>query len=141
MVGASRLVITWEHADLCTALELPGEFFPPGVVVLDAARTGGHVLRWHPMRMYLAPPRPDGSVTITPQWGPQVEHRDVELPAPITEVLGYWRSHRREWRERELLATYAGLEQAGYRIRWVRRPAEEDPAATPAWRRQLAPVM
>lgn len=40
-LGASRLVLTWEHADLCTALELPGvEGFPAGVVVVDAGRQG-----------------------------------------------------------------------------------------------------
>lgn len=50
-LAASRLVITWEHAHLCTALETPGaDSASTGVVVVDADWFG-HVLRWHPMRV------------------------------------------------------------------------------------------
>jgi hypothetical protein len=58
MLSASRLVVTWENADLCTALQLPGEDgFPAGIVVVDADRRG-HVVRWHPMRMHIGPVPP-----------------------------------------------------------------------------------
>src|SRR5690242_11127064 len=34
---ATHVVVVWEYADLCTALELPGEAFPTGLVVLEAS--------------------------------------------------------------------------------------------------------
>jgi hypothetical protein len=45
MLGASRLVVTYEHADLATALEDPrADQATTGVVVVDAGRDG-HTLR------------------------------------------------------------------------------------------------
>jgi len=44
---ATHLVVVWEHADLCAALEVPGADHPCGVVVLDASMQE-HTVRWHP---------------------------------------------------------------------------------------------
>jgi hypothetical protein len=67
-LGASRLVIAWEHADLCVALKTPGaDSVEPGVVVVDADRFG-HVLRWHPMRMRAGGISELGSPTVLPEW-------------------------------------------------------------------------
>jgi len=54
MLGASRLVLTYEHADMARAWEAPGaEDAPAGVVVVDAAwdLREGHTIRWHPARL------------------------------------------------------------------------------------------
>lgn len=56
MLGASRLVVTYEHADLATALQDPrAAEAPTGVVVLEADRDA-HAVRWHPVLMTEAPP-------------------------------------------------------------------------------------
>jgi hypothetical protein len=53
------VVVTWEHADLCTALNLPGDRgFPTALAVLDASLAAdvsghparGHTLSWYPLR-------------------------------------------------------------------------------------------
>lgn len=138
MLGASRMVVTFENADLCTALELPGEDgFPAGVVVVDADLRG-HTLRWHSMRMHTAPGDGPGGLVVIPEWGPVDQQRDVELPTPIAELLAVWRVPR-VWPDVELLRAYTRLEVGGYSMRWVQRPAGE--LGQPSWMRLLAPVM
>ncbi|MGQ0480974.1 MAG: hypothetical protein ACT4O0_08105 [Pseudonocardia sp.] len=136
-LGASRLVLTWENADLCTALELPGaDGFPPGVVVVDAGRDG-HVVRWHPMRLHVGRPGPDRFAPVSPEWGRVQRLPEAALPEPIAELLAVWRTAR-EWPDVEIVHVCASLEGAGYQMRWItRQPA----AAAPTWARLLAPLM
>jgi len=134
---ASRLVVTWENADLCTALQLPGDDgFLPGVVVLDATRDG-HVLRWHPMRMHLAPAAGGSTATVDPEWGPVQHVRNGELSGPVSRLLAVWRAER-DWPEVEVIGTCAALESAGYQMRWISRHVTE---SAPSWVRLLAPMM
>lgn len=136
-LGASRLVVTWEHADLCTALELPGDDgFPPGVVVVDASRNG-HTLRWHPMRMHAGPVGRNGAQTVIPEWGPSQQHQDAVLPEPVADLLAVWRQPR-AWPDTELLKTSTSLETTGYEMRWVKRPTT---GQQPSWVRLLSPVI
>lgn len=138
MLGASRLVVTWENADLCTALELPGdEGFAPGVVVVDADRRG-HVLRWHPMRLDIGPSRPNRPPSVLAEWGPTSRRPGAELPGPIADLLAIWREPR-EWPGTELVGMFARMEVGGYSMRWVQRPVDE--RTRPAWMELLAPVM
>jgi hypothetical protein len=137
MLGATRLVVTFENADLCTALELPADDgFPAGVVVVDADLRG-HTVRWHPVR-HTAPGGGPGGLVVIPEWGPVGLHCDVELPTPIAELLAVWRAPR-TWPDVELLKAYTGLEVGGYSMRWVQRPPGEQ--GQPSWMRLLAPVM
>lgn len=138
MLGASRLVVTWENADLCTALELPGaEEVQTGVVVVDADRAG-HVLRWHPLVLRVGTPNSVGAPTARAEWGRAVTYpRDVELPAPVSDLLWAWRAER-VWSEGEFLAALGGMEQGGYSMRWVTRPEGE--RGQPSWMRLLGSV-
>jgi hypothetical protein len=136
-LGASRLVLAWEHADLCTALELPGaDGFPAGMVVVDAGRTT-HTLRWHPMRLHLGPVSGDGVQTVIPEWGAERRFENAALPEPIADLLAVWRRPR-DWPESELLKTYTSLEVAGYEMRWITREVDEH---APAWAQLLSPLM
>lgn len=138
MLGASRLVVTWENADLCTALELPGDDgFPAGVMAVDADRNG-HVLRWHPMRMHPGPLSRAGAQTIAPEWGPRDRTRSAALPVPVANLLAIWREPR-AWPDTDVISMYARMEVGGYSMRWVQRPADEP--RQPSWMRLLAPVM
>jgi len=138
MLSASRLVVTWENADLCTALELPGDDgFPAGIVIVDADRRG-HVLRWHPMRMHIGPERPDGPPAVLAEWGPVSRQRAAELPGPVADLLAIWREPR-EWSGSELVGMFARMEVGGYTMRWVQRPPDE--RNQPPWMQLLAPVM
>jgi hypothetical protein len=139
MLCAARLVVTWENADLCTALELPGaDDVATGVAVVDADRHG-HVLRWHPAVFRDGPVNAHGGYTARPEWGPSVVYpRDFDLPVPVAELLAAWRAPR-VWPEVEFLQVFAGMEVAGYAMRWVTRPVGE--RGQPSWMRLLAPVM
>ena len=56
LLGTARLVVTFENADLCTALELSGAAEAgPGVAVIDADRDG-HEMRWRPVLLQPGPP-------------------------------------------------------------------------------------
>jgi hypothetical protein len=136
-LDASRLVVTWEHTDLCTALELPGaDGFPPGVVVLDA-EMGGHVVHWHPMRMQLGPPAADtGAPTVLAEWGATRHFPDAALPEPVADLIAVWRAPR-EWTDVEVVRVCASLEGAGYEMRWIKRSIDD---ASPSWARLLAPL-
>lgn len=116
-VWATHLVVVWEHGDLCTALELPGDATPTGIVVLEATMTE-HTVRWHPFRAESGPATTTGMPALLPEWGTPARHPGGTLPGPITRLLEEWR----DWTESDDLAVRAaGLEQAGYRIRWAAR--------------------
>jgi hypothetical protein len=109
---ATHLVVVWEYADLCTALELPGEEgFPTGLVVLEATMDG-HVVRWHPFLMHLGPLGPGGLPTVIPEWGRSYRFVDAPLPAPVVQLLAVWRA----WRRGDVAETTAELQRAGFRV-------------------------
>ena len=121
LLGASRLLVVWEHQDLCTALELPGaESEPYGQVVVDAERDGGHVLRWRPFRLHIGQPTSVGLPSVVPEWGDPALHPDVKLPTPVEALLAVWREPR-AWTSAERADALAYLEESGYRMRWVSR--------------------
>lgn len=137
-LGASRLVVTYEHADLAAALEdLRADQAPAGVVVLDASRDG-HAVRWHPVLMTEGPAAPGGASPVRVEWGPAARYADAVLPDPVTELLAVWREPR-SWPETEFLKVYTGWELGGYSMRWVQRPVGE--RNQPTWMRLLAAVM
>ena len=111
-LGASRIVLTWEHADLCTALEVPGaDEVAPGVVVVDADRNG-HVLRWHPMRMQLGPPASaTGAQTVLAEWGTTRRFPGATLPEPVAQLLAVWRAPR-DWPDGEVVTVCASRSSA-----------------------------
>jgi len=138
MLGASRLVVTYEDADLATALEDPrADQAPAGVVVVDAGRDG-HTLRWHPVLMTEGPATLGGASTVQTEWGPAARYADAVLPDPVAELLAVWRAPR-SWPETEFLKVYTGWEVGGYSTRWVQRPVGE--RNQPKWMRLLAAVM
>ncbi len=111
---ASRLLITWEHADLCTALELPDtEGVPAGVVVVDADRHR-YVLRWHPMRMHRGAVDGEGIRKVMPEWGTGRSIDDAVLPEPVAELLAVWRA-RQDWSDVELVRICTALRSRGTR--------------------------
>ncbi|MDN5854039.1 MAG: hypothetical protein L0K86_14565 [Actinomycetia bacterium] len=115
-IAASHLVVSWDHADLCTALELPGESFPSGVVVVVAS-ISEHTVRWHPYTAHVGPLCTEGVSTIQPEWGRPCRYPAGELPTPIARLVGTWR----EWTDADLPQLVAELEQAGYSVRWAAR--------------------
>jgi hypothetical protein len=117
-LAASRLVITWEHADLCTALETPGaEAASTGVVVVDADWSG-HVLRWHPMQVHAGDIGELQIPTVVPEWGPTQSFRDAPLPGPVIDLLAVWRTAR-DWTEVQIADICDNLAAAGYEMRWL----------------------
>lgn len=119
LTGASRLLVVWEHQDLCVALEQRGaEDEPNGQVVVEAVLDRGHVLWWHPFRMHLGPPSPVGGPTIVPEWGQPVMHPGAELPNPVAALLASWRAPF-VWTHAERADALAHLEESGYQMRWV----------------------
>lgn len=111
VVLATRLVVVWEYADLCAALDLPGwrdGRYPLGLVVVDAD-LAEHVVQWHPFQL-----RTDGAKVI-PEWGSTVQHPGGALPAPVGELLAVWR----ELQRRDVAGARAELEAAGYIVTWA----------------------
>jgi hypothetical protein len=120
-VGATHLLVVWEHADLCTALQLPGECadgtFPSGLVVLVATMSE-HTVHRYPFDIRLGAPSPAGLPTVLPRWGTSTCERGGWVPDPLHRLLARWRQHN----ETDLLRhTATRLQGAGYRIRWAAR--------------------
>jgi len=114
---ATHLLVVWEHADLCTALELPGETFPSGVVVLEAT-ISEHTVRWYPFATRFGPVGTSGMPTVMPDWETPQRHPGGWLPEPVVKLLKSWR----EWSADDVLQErVVRLERAGYRIRWTAR--------------------
>ena len=135
MLGASRLVFTYEHADMARAWEAPGaEDAPDGVVVVDAARDSreGHMIRWHPVRLTGGSDITGGGPVVVPSCGPPARHPGGRLPDAVAQLLAVWREPR-AWGNREFLQVLAGWERGGYVPRWIQRPDGE--RHQPGWMR------
>ncbi len=114
---AQRLVLIWEHRELCTALELPRRA-PHALVVVDAG-LDGHEVRWHPFSMQLGPcSEPVAPTVAVPDWGLSRRERDGWLPGPVARLIATWRAGGEPARLREV---YEAMQQAGYTVRWVDR--------------------
>lgn len=103
--AALRLLVVWEHADLCASLDLAGwqeERYPRGLVVLDAHvdERLGHTVRWHPFELVGVDPstRPDHrgltaqGWAVVARWGSPVRYRGGWLPDPVAQLLAVWRA-------------------------------------------------
>jgi hypothetical protein len=129
LTGASRLLVVWEHQDLCVALQRRGaELEPNGQVVVEVVLDRGHVLWWHPFRLHLGPPSAVGGPTVIPEWGAPVMLAGAELPTPVAALLAVWREPR-DWSAAARADAWAYLEESGYRMRWVSRSGEPAAAA------------
>jgi len=119
---ATHLVVTWEHADMCTALQLAGEFpdgtFPCALVVLEATLSE-HTVRRYPFDIAAwGPTSSAGMPTVLPRWSEPTQERGGWVPEPFERLLAGWR----EWTEHDQLQPIAvGLQRAGYRISWAAR--------------------
>jgi hypothetical protein len=90
-IRASRVVLVWEHSDLCTSLRGPGEY-ENALVVLEASLSGEHTLRSHPVTLHVGPPMESGRPTVVPEWGAPVTTPDAVLPPVISAVFRVWRA-------------------------------------------------
>lgn len=124
VLAASRLLVVWEHVDLCTALEIPGQHTASALMVLEAS-LDDHMLTAHPLTVDVGPPSPFGVTAIVVAWHDAVRFPQADLPGPVAEILSTWRLQIRD----DLTQTVAGLEQAGYRISWVERNLPVTPPA------------
>ncbi|MEU3612878.1 hypothetical protein ABZ725_11285 [Streptomyces sp. NPDC006872] len=113
---ATRLVVAWEDCDLRTALELPGEPFANGLVILDAGFEG-HTLNWHPFDIEVGEVSQHGIPLVIPHWGTPARVEDVQLLAPIAALLETWR----EFRSDDIQETAIGLQEAGYEFNMIQR--------------------
>lgn len=115
VMRAQRLVLTWEHHQLCTALELPDQA-SRALVVVDAG-LDGHEVRWHPFSMQLGPcSEPVAPRVAVPDWGRSRHEWDGWLPDPIVRLLATWRAGGDPGRLREV---YEIMQRVGYTVRWV----------------------
>lgn len=114
---APELVVTWEHANLATALELQGGPWPSALAVLVASQDC-HEVRWHPFEVQLGPTMRSGGQTLVPLWGPPRREADSELPGPIARLVAVWRAGRDP---RELRWVYGQLENEGYTVHWMKK--------------------
>jgi hypothetical protein len=126
VLGATSVVVTWEHADLCAALNLCGDYrFLGAVVVLDVSlvedpcggEASGHTVTWYPFDLLPGPASRESALGGRLRWYPSEQHRDAPLPVPIKRLLELWRSPQ----DHDLAAVVAELGQWGYRIRWAQR--------------------
>ncbi|MFD5025791.1 hypothetical protein [Streptomyces sp. NPDC058373] len=113
---ATRLLVVWEDCDLRTALELPGDSFATGMVILDAG-LDQHTLNWHPFDVEVGGTSPHGIPTVIPHWGTPARYEKVQLLAPVAELLEVWR----EFRHEDIQETAIKLQEAGYEFDMVTR--------------------
>lgn len=114
VLAASRLLVVWEHVDLCTALEMPGQHAASALMVLEAT-LDDHVLTAHPFTVDAGPPSPFGITAILVDWQDAVQIPRAGLPGPVAEILSTWRLQLRD----DLTQTVTGLQEVGYSISWV----------------------
>ena len=121
---ALRLLVVWENADLCAALDRPGwqaGRYPRGVVAVDAHRDEriGHMVRWQPFSVTAVDPVTQsghGRLTaVALNWGTPQQYQDGQLPGEITNLLAVWRRPRPE---DGVEALRAELTATGFVVTW-----------------------
>lgn len=115
---ATRVLITWEHADLLTALGAPQPVPDRALVVLDATIDDYNVT-WYPFRVWADP---DSAADV--RWGKLRTAIRPALPGPIIDVLEVWR----EPSEDDFATTVSFLEEGGYKY-IPAGPADSPPPA------------
>ncbi|WP_280274511.1 hypothetical protein [Nocardia wallacei] len=91
--GATRLLFVWEHADMRTSLNGPGNY-ETALVTVDADRIN-HTLTWRPFTPHPTNSEADGGRSFQLSWGPvgQLDNPDLmKVPGnPIGMALWNWR--------------------------------------------------
>ncbi|MFD0316248.1 hypothetical protein [Streptomyces flavalbus] len=113
---ATRLLVAWDDRDLRTGLEMPGEPYDRGLVILDATFED-HTLHWHPYDYEVLGDTDYGTTRIKPLWNPPAHYRDVPLLPPISDLLALWKEFRRD----DIQETAIELQRAGYEFDMVSR--------------------
>jgi len=115
VLSVTRLVVGYEAQDLNVAVEASTDPDRCGLVVLDAALTGGHELLWCPLRVRDGEAGEDA--VLVAAWGEPVRLREPPLPRPIAALLAVWR----EQADADLNNTVIRLESSGHRVHWSPR--------------------
>jgi hypothetical protein len=75
VLAATRVVITWENADLLTALSQPHQGYPHALAAVEATLTG-HTLVWQPFTVTWGSSSPQTGVpTCTPTFAEESSGR------------------------------------------------------------------
>lgn len=114
VLAATRLIVLWEDCDLRTALEMRGESFATGLVVMDA-QLDRHTLHWYPFSVEVGGESSFGIPTVIPRWGAPARFENAELLAPVTTLLRTWRELRRD----DIQQTAIELQKNGYELHWA----------------------
>lgn len=126
VLAADRVVVCWEHVEVSVALEVPGaRALVPGIVVVDARRTG-HEVRFHPVRLSPGPNGGPAVPVVLPEWGPVSRRLEGELPEPVARLLRVWRTEQ-PCSQAEVARVLSSLESAGYGLRWTRQTVPPPP--------------
>ncbi|MFI8528562.1 hypothetical protein ACIGB8_29170 [Promicromonospora sukumoe] len=116
VLGAKRLLVTWEDCDLRTALQQTGVSFPTAVVTLEATMSK-QTLAWHPFDVRVGPRSTAGVSTAVPRWQPTTYDTNPTLLPCITGLLDLWRQAR----DGNAGQTIKGLRRAGYMVNLATR--------------------
>jgi hypothetical protein len=111
---ATRLLLVWEHADLYTALQMPGDAFPTALVTVEATLSA-HTLIWRPFTFVWGPTGSLGTPTVIPAWGTPVTFRNGALPAPIGAAIDRWR----QLNSGEIEPVAAALQRAQFQVKLI----------------------
>ncbi|MER7009465.1 hypothetical protein ABT297_41350 [Dactylosporangium sp. NPDC000555] len=111
---ATRLLLVWEHADLYTALQMPGETFPTALVTVEATLSA-HTLIWRPFTFTWGPAGSLGTPTVLPAWGTPVTYRSGALPTPVGAAIDRWR----RLGSGEIEAVTAALQRAQFQVKLI----------------------
>lgn len=114
VLAATRLIVLWEDCDLRTALEMRGESFATGLVVMDA-QLDRHTLHWYPFAVEAGELSSFGVPTVIPRWGAPARFEGAELVAPVAMLLRTWREFRRD----DIQRTAIDLQKNGYELHWA----------------------
>lgn len=90
-LNADALLINWEESSLRASLHGPHRDHPSALVIVKATLTE-HILTWQAFSVTRSTSTEEHPFTI--QWGTVAHLTDSSVPAPISTLIGDWRTHK-----------------------------------------------
>lgn len=110
------VMVSWELADLCVALDADDGTTPTAIITVLADMDGRHQMTALFGEFYSLNEPSSGAASAGVRWQPEQDLGDAELPAPIEGALALWQREAPQSTVESAVRVHGELQNEGYEI-------------------------